>query len=127
MGIDLKKVAGKTLFYDGTDDIFYQEHLFTLENGDVLKFSVRDIIEFADAQKTLDDSVIKLILKECPDIHRNEPIPSIIVFKNNDELPIYFKSTKKYYLVVGLGEYQYGRYKIYIEGAFLKIPLKAIN
>jgi hypothetical protein len=127
MSIELKKIAGKSLFYDGTDDTFYQEHSFILDNGDVLKFSVRDIIEFADAPKTLDDSVIKLILKECPDIQRKEPIPSIIVFKNNDELPVYFKSTNKYYLVVGMGEYQYGRYKIYIEGAFLKTPSNTIS
>lgn len=127
MSIELKKVAGKTLLYDGTDDTFYQEHFFTLDNSDILKFSVRDIIEFADAQKTLDDSVIKFILKECPDIRKKEPIPSIIVFKNDDQLPVYFKSTDKYILIVGLGEFQYGRYKIYIEGAFFKTPSNTIS
>jgi hypothetical protein len=125
--MNIKQVAGKSLFYDGTDDTFYQEHSFTLDNGDIIEFSIKDIIEFTDAKKTLDDSVIKLILKECPDIKKREPIPSIFVFKNDDELPVYFKSTDKYYLILGLGEFQYGRYKIYIEGAFLKTPSNTIS
>jgi hypothetical protein len=116
----LKQIAGKSLIYDGFNNNFYDEHFIKLNNGDIIKFNFNELIEFADAEKTLDIKSISTILNFCKDIQKEEPIPSIFVYKNEEELPVFFKSIDNYYLIIAQGEFQYGRYQIYVEGVFEK-------
>lgn len=115
----LKKVADKTLIYDGTDDHFYEEHSFTLENGDTIVFSITNLSGLIEFEKE-NRSKINQILEECKGVHKFDLIPELAKYRSEEELTVSYKESDNYIAIISDGEFQPCRYKIYIEGVFIK-------
>lgn len=118
--INLKQIAGKSLFYDGTDDTYYDNHICVLDNGDKVAFSYSELIDLGYIEDSDKSHVLKFILKTCPNIYRFSPTPNFFGYKNDDNLNVSLKETEKYFIIIAHGESQPGRYKIYIESIFEK-------
>jgi hypothetical protein len=121
--MSLKQILGKKLLVDtgNENEIFNTEHIVGLADGTQLKFTTRELIDLADAEKK-DNSLIHAILTLSPNIEKQEPIPTIFIYKNSDGLPVFIKRQSEYLLLIALGEFQYGRYKLYLEGVFENHP-----
>lgn len=117
---ELKQIVGKSLFFDNTDDGFYDKHLIKLENGEEIIFSPIGISKLKELEKNQNNILLNFILDSCPSIYRFAPTPDFFGYKNEDDLTVCYHETDNYLLVVSLGESQPGRYKIYIEGVFKK-------
>lgn len=127
VSMKLKKIQGKSLIYDSTDDMFYDNHTIELNNGDSLVFSPTDVTRLKDLEKNKKNDLLAFILKSCNSIYRFAPTPDLYGYKNEDGVLVYFKETDRYLLVASLGETQPSRYKIYVEGVFEKSPLNGPN
>ena len=118
--MELKKIEGKNLIYDGTEDGFYKEHSFKLNNGDEIKFSPMDVIELEDFEKEDSENLISKLLEKLPTIKRFSPASDFIYYKNLEEITPHIKENDKYISIISLGEVQPTRYQIYIEAIFSK-------
>jgi hypothetical protein len=120
MSIELKKVAEKSLLYDGTEDDFYKIYTVTLDNGDVMSFTPTDVVELERFEKTDSRNIISLILEKTPTIKRFAPVPDFIYYKNQQGVIPHIKENDKYLAVISLGEMQPARYQVYVEAIFEK-------
>ncbi len=118
MSAKLVKVSGKHLVFDNSDEDFYKEHLFLLENKDKIVFSPNELVKLKELEKN--NLYLEIILNSCPGIHKYNPIAELVSYKNSEDLNVYYLEIHNYIAVIALGETQPGRYKIYIEGVFQK-------
>ena len=118
--MELKQIAGKQLIYDGTEDGFYKEHSFKLDNGDEIKFSPMDVIELEDFEKEDSENLLSKLLEILPSIKRFAPTPDFMYYKNLEDITPNIKESDKYIFIISLGEVQPTRYQIYIEAIFSK-------
>jgi|GEM_PF-5917414 len=120
--MELKQIVSKQILLDtgNENDIFNTTHSIMLNNNEELFFKTRELIELSELEKKGENNLIKSILEISPSIKKTEPIPSVFVYKNDEELPVYIKLYDNYYLLIALGEFQYGRYKLWLEGVFEK-------
>lgn len=113
----LVKILGRKILLDSCNEseVYNNEYYIALTTEEKIKFNYSELTELADAESKFGNEFIKSILKSLPNINKTEPIPSIVVYKNSDGLPIYIKQHEDYFLILGIGEFQYGRYKIILE------------
>lgn len=116
----LKKVAGKELIYDGTDDGFYKNYVLNLKNGDTIEFSTENIRKLKSLENR---DYLNKIISSCTGVYNCDVIPELSKYKNEDDLSVYFNETPEYIAIISLGESQPGRYKIYQEGIFKKLTI----
>ncbi len=120
MSLQLNKVAGESLLYDGTEEDFYKTYAIALENGDTIYFSPMDVIEFEDFEKKDTQNITNLLLEKTPTVKRFAPKPDFIYYKNQQGIIPYVKENEKYLAVISLGETQPARYRVYVEAVFSK-------
>ncbi len=125
----LKRILGNKLLLDtnSENEVYNKEHIIYATNEVQINFTYRELTELADAEPKFGINLITSILKSFPGIKKIESIPSIFIYKNSDELPIYIKQHGDYYLILAIGEFQYGRYKIILEGVLKKEPTQPSN
>lgn len=102
------------LLYDGTSQHFY-ENAIELYN----KLYSVNIIEFKYFNKIKNDFVpsdVLQILSELKDIRQSDYFPDSYI--GRDQLPLKYKVDEKenVLIIVSHGEFQPGRYKLYLEG-----------
>ena len=118
--MQLNKVCGKSLLYDGAENNFYKTHAIALGNGDTIYFSPTDVVELENFEKNDTRNITNLLLKELPSIKRFAPKPDFIYYKNQQGIIPHIKENDMYLAVVSLGEMQPTRYQVYVEAVFSK-------
>lgn len=118
--MELKKITGKQLIYDGSEEKFYQEHILELDNGDTIHFAPTEIIELDELDREEKKELVEKILINLPTIKRFAPTSDYVYYKNQEGVTPHIKETKKYIAIISLGESQPSRYLIYLEAVFLK-------
>lgn len=123
--MELKKVEGKQLLFDGSNNEFYGRHRFKLNNGDELNFTLQESKSLTTLEKEGQTALCDAILKSLPSIKRFAPEPDFIYYKNENGLAVSLLETNKYLVVVACGEVQPGRYIVFMESVFLHPLVKA--
>ncbi len=129
----LKKILGKQMIYDGTDEKYYDEHKIRKPGTKeiITSFNIIDaqrLIEF-EQQSLVNKSYTQQILSLCdnifskkrPDIYGSDLIYLWKSVTTNDLFSVYCFENKEYICIFASGEKQYGRYQIWLEGLFLKL------
>jgi hypothetical protein len=117
----LKQIAGKGLLTMSSDNNYiYGIHEIKLENGDFISFRYNNIVPLQIAEKNLDPEIFLAIISSCEGLVKNDLIPELTNYKNQERLPVYLKETHNYFAVISFGEYQPTLYRIYLEGVFRK-------
>lgn len=116
--MELKKVEGKQLLFDGSNNEFYDRHCFKLNNGDELNFTFQEFKSLTTLEKEGQTNLLNAILKSIPSIKRFAPEPDFIYYKNENGLSVSLLETNKYLIVISSGEVQPGRYIVFMESIF---------
>jgi hypothetical protein len=117
MSIELIKVAGKSLIFDGNEDDFYKTYSLTLENGDFITIPILINTRLKDLN-TDRPELTSSITKSLTNIKLNDFGNDLWNYQNENGLTIFVYETEKYLTIVSKGEVNRGRFQIVIEGIF---------
>ncbi|HRG53571.1 MAG TPA: hypothetical protein PLL00_12110 [Bacteroidia bacterium] len=118
--MELKRVADKTLLYDNLSATFYQDYSINLNGGELLTFSPIAISRLKSLEKSNPPDLLNAILQNCKDIHRREISVDLVNYKNAEDLTVYYIDNEKYVIIISMGEINYGRTVMFLEGVFEK-------
>jgi hypothetical protein len=116
-----KKAINPYLVFDDTDEHYYNNHNIMLDNGGMLSVSPSELIPLSEYQQKMPASELDLIQKSCPYVTQFIDFTGSTCHKGQDDLAVYFKESGPYLIILSTGEFQPGRYKIYLEGIFERV------
>jgi hypothetical protein len=108
----MRIVAGKVKLFDGFEDALFEKKFSVAIDNIQVHFDAYDITPnkfYALADKSP--------FVNGPDFYVNEKEN---IYKSAEGLPLYFLEQDRFVLIFSLGEYQPGRYQLFLEQAWIK-------
>jgi hypothetical protein len=89
-------------------------------NNEKIEFKFNELEDFEDFEKKVSHKFSFDIMNQLPTIIKDNCIPEIPEYKSEEGLNVYIKELPKYFILLSIGEFQYGLYKIFIEAILEK-------
>lgn len=120
MEFNIKNSIGRILLFDNADDCYYDKHTIVFLDNQKFEFSVFNLKRLDSLENDKQWTILNSILKFCPGIYRFEVAHDLFGYRSKSDLPVFYEENDKFFCVLSLGEFQPGRYKIFLEGIFKK-------
>ncbi len=104
-------------------EIYNTLHEIELIDDLKIKFKIRDLIALDQAEKVLPKELVAELLLKCSGIIRDLVIPELPEYKNAEGLCVYLLQSGNFISLISFGEFQYGLYKMYVEGIFENVKI----
>ncbi len=129
--IQFKKILGKQMIYDGTDEKYYDEHKIRKPGTKeiITSFNVIDAIGLEEFEMLSPNniSLTTNMLSFCPEVYKqvsslgNNTYCYMSTSPNNQHIrkPLFYYKNKNHICLFCKGEVQYGRYQIWVEAILL--------
>jgi hypothetical protein len=122
MAIELFKSYKNHLIYDGEEDGFYETDMkILIEDGLTIQLRVIKAKYFKELQQILGDADFNQVLEMTKDIQISNSFPDAYVSGNGFPQRYYIDDINgnKYLVLYSFGEFQPGRYKIFLESIWI--------
>lgn len=126
MSIQLKKIAGKSLIYHGTEDNFYKNYSVVVDNKQTIIIPVIINKRLKDYQNEGKIELINSILSDLNTIKLINYGNDLNNYQNENGLTVFVLEVEKYLVIISKGEVNRGIFKIVVEGIFKITPPEAI-